>query len=248
MRCSRITVASVVVSTALTLAVPRAAHADWLATAALGHAATRPSTVVLAQPGQQTQLDIPDVTYRGESFRSPQYYLVRVTWVPDAHPWLGIEGEWIHAKVFANTDETVRMRGTLHGVPVDTQAPLSSVVQRLAMSHGLNFVLANVAVRRDIGPRDAGGARRATLVARLGAGPTLPHAETTIEGMPVDSYQSAGLGAQAGAGIELVLWRRVRAVAEYKFTWAEPTLDVAGGQATIPSRSHHVAFGLGFGL
>jgi len=248
MGCRRVALISLFLAAATVVAVPRDARAEWLATAALGHAATRSSTVVLAQPGQQTQLDLSGVTYRGDSFKSPQYYLVRVTWVPAAHPWLGIEGEWIHAKVYANTDRTVGMSGTLHGSPVDAQSPLSSVVQRLAMSHGLNFVLANVAVRQDIGPRDAGGARRATLVARVGAGPTVPHAETTIENLSVDSYQSAGLGAQAGAGIELVVWHRVRAVAEYKFTWATPTIDVAGGQATIPSRSHHVAFGLGFGL
>ena len=78
----------------------------------LGHLWTQTSKVSLTMPTQQTQVDIASVQYRGESFKSPQYYGYRVTWIPPAHRWLGIEGEFIHAKVFAETSEAVDVQGT----------------------------------------------------------------------------------------------------------------------------------------
>jgi hypothetical protein len=231
---------------ALLLTVPGSARADWIVAALLGHAATLPGTINLALPDRGTSLELDGVHYRGESFASPQYYTLRLTWVPDQHPWLGLEGEFLHAKVFAETTETVRMRGTLRGAPIDATLPLASVVQRLAMSHGLNFILANVAVRREAGPRDARGLRRLALVARAGAGPTKPHAESTVDHVNVDQYQSGGIGAQMGGGVEITLWRGLQAVGEYKFTWATPEIEVAGGSARIPARSHHAAFGVGY--
>ncbi len=231
---------------ALVLAVPGSARADWIVAGFLGHAATRPSTIVLTLPDRGTSLELDGVRYRGESFASPQYYTLRVTWVPDRHPWLGLEGEFLHAKVYAEATETVRMRGTLRGAPIDASLPLSSVVQRLAMSHGLNFILANIAVRREAGPRDARGLRRLALVARAGAGPTKPHAESTVDHVNVDQFQSGGVGAQLAGGVELTIWRGLQAVGEYKFTWTTPEIEVAGGSARIPARSHHAAFGLGY--
>ena len=228
----------------LLLLLPAPARADWIAAAFLGHAATRPSTVVLTLPERQTAIDIEGVQYRGESFRSPQYYGYRVMWVPDALPWLGIEGEYIHAKVFAETQRTVHMRGTLDGAPIDTNVPMSSVAQRLAMSHGLNFLLANVAVRHDMGPVDPRGRPRLALVVRAGAGPTLPHAESTVNGRNVDQYESGGVGAQVGGSIEALAWKGLGVVADYKFTWATPEIDIPGGTARIPSRTHHVVFGI----
>ena len=117
----------------------------------LGHAQTQTSTIVLTLPSQGTMLDVSDVEYRGESFRSPRYYALRLTWSPDAHQWLGIETEYIHAKVFAELDR-------------------------------------------------------------------------------------------------LSLWRGFGALGEYKFTWASPELEVAGGQAKVPARSHHFVFGLKYGF
>src|SRR5262245_51688602 len=107
----------VCVLSAISLLAPAHAEADWIAAVFLGHAATRPSTVTFNIPDSQTVLDVEDVDYRGDSFKSPQYYGYRVMWVPDALPWLGIEGEYIHAKVYAQTTHTFHMRGTLNGAP-----------------------------------------------------------------------------------------------------------------------------------
>lgn len=228
----------------LVLCLPSNACADWVASAFLGHPWTRSSTVVLALPDRQTAIEIDGVEYRGESFRSPQYYGYRITWIPDGHRWIGIEAEVIHAKVFAQAGRVVRIRGTLRGAAVDASLPMSSIVQRLAMSHGLNFIFANVAVRRELGPVDAQGTSRLVAVVRAGAGPTVQHAESTIDHVNRDQYESGGLGAQAAGGLEMTLWRSLGVIGEYKFTWATPRIDVAGGQATVPARSHHLVGGL----
>ena len=72
----------------------------------------------------------------------------------------------------------------------------------------------------------------------------MPHAESHLDNSFVDQYEGGGLGTQVGGGLEIGLWRRIGALGEYKFTWASPEIDVAGGQAKIPSRSHHFVFGL----
>ena len=216
------------------LCAPAHAGADWLAAAYLGHAATQPSTISLALPDRQTRLEIVDAEYRGESFVSPQYYGLRVGWIPEGR-WLGVEAEFIHAKVYTQTGRVARIRGTLDGAPIDASLPLSSVVQRLAMSHGLNFLLANLVVRREFG--------RVAIAGRAGAGPTLPHAESTIGDAARDRLEGGGAGAQVGAGVDLALWRGLGLLGEYKFTWVDARINVAGGNATIPARSHHIVFG-----
>ncbi len=231
----------------LVVCLPSRAHADWTASAYLGHVWTRSSTVTLTLPDRQTAVEIVGVEYRAESFTSPQYYGYRVAWVPDQHRWIGIEAEVIHTKVFAEVDRSVRIQGTLRGAKVDASVPLSSVVQRLAMSHGLNFILVNVALRRELGPVDSRGVARFVVVVRAGAGPTVAHAESTIDHVADrDEYQSGGLGTQVAGGIEATVWRRLAVLGEYKFTWASPQLDVAGGQATIPARGHNVVSGLAY--
>ena len=233
---------------ALVLGLPSLARADWMVGAFLGHAWTLSSNVTLALPDQQTRLEIAGVEYRGESFRSPQYYGVRGTWIPAAHRWISIEGEWIHAKVFSETSRVVHAQGTLRGAPIDASMTLRSIVQRLAMSHGLNFILANIALRRELGAADSQGHHRLVAVVRAGAGPTMPHAESTIDFVGRDQYEGGGLGVQAGGGLEIAVWRGLGVLGEYKFTWATPEIDVAGGQATIPARSHHLVFGLTYGF
>jgi hypothetical protein len=243
---SRAGVIRICLVSALALVMPARAQADWVAAAFLGHAHTIASTIVLTQPARNTRVELVDVNYRGESLKSPQYYSVRMTWIPDDHPWMGIEGEWIHAKAFTETRRDVRVRGTLNGVPVDASVFLYSYVQRLAMSHGLNFILANFVVRHGVGPVDDRGIPRLTVVGRIGAGPTRPHVESTIGDASFDRYENGGLGTQLGGGVEFSLWRGLGAVTEYKFTSAHPKVEVANGRAEIPAHSHHFAAGLQF--
>jgi opacity protein-like surface antigen len=223
---------------------PSAARADWMLSGFLGGAKTQSSSIDLSLPAQGTQLQLGGVEYRGESFHSPQYYGVRLT--RTVGPWLGIEGEFIHAKVFAEVDRDVHATGTRYGAPISADVRLSSVVQRLSMSHGLNFILVNVAARRGFGPANASGAHRIVGVVRAGAGPTMPHAESHLDNETMEQYEGGGLGVQVGGGVELALGHGVGALGEYKFTEASPEIDVAGGTAKIPSRTHHFVFGVLF--
>jgi hypothetical protein len=230
----------------LLLCTPASARADWMIAGFIGNPWTMPSTATISIPGEQTQIDLVGLHYRSDSFETPPYYGYRVAWIPAGHPGISFEGEFIHAKVFAETDRVVRVRGTLHGVSIDQSVPLSTIVQNLAMSHGLNFIFANVVLRRGLGAADGHGDHRFTGTLRAGAGPTLPHAKSTVEEEGREQYESGGIGLQGGAGVEVALGAGLRAFGEYKFTWASPHLDIAGGEAHIPARSHHVVGGLAY--
>ena len=104
------------------------------------------------------------------------------------------------------------------------------------------------ASERSLVPALAQGAHRVVAVVRAGAGPMRPHAESNVNSVAQEQYENGGLGAQVGGGLELSLWRGLGAVGEYKFTWASPEIEVAGGQAKVPARSHHVTFGVRYGF
>jgi hypothetical protein len=84
------------------------------------------------------------------------------------------------------------------------------------------------------------------VAARAGAGPTIPHAESTIGDRSREQYEFAGVGAHAAGGLEIELLGGLLATAEYKLTFARPEISIAGGTGRTDSRSHHVAFGLAF--
>jgi opacity protein-like surface antigen len=224
---------------AAVLGLPAQAEAEWSFGAFLGNAWTRPSAVHLAIPDLQTDLHIAPVEYRSESFQSPVYYGGRAAWTPRPTSHLGVEAEFIHMKVFARTDRLARVRGTWRGVPVDDVMPVGAVIQRLAMSHGLNILMANAAFRHDI-------RKHLSAAVRAGVGATVPHVETTLDGFSKDHYAGGGLASQVAGGVEAELVPHLRAIAEYKFTWTSPTIDVASGTATVPARSHHLVAGLGY--
>ena len=88
----------------------------------------------------------------------------------------------------------------------------------------------------------AGGAPSPAV--RLGAGPTVPHAESTIGGVTREQYEYGGIGAQVGGGIEFAVWRGLHVLGEYKFTGTDARISVDSGEAVIPARSHHVVAGV----
>lgn len=215
-----------------------------MVSAYLGTMRTQPSTARLDQPAQHTSIEFIDVHYRSESSKPRLYYGYRIGWIPSSRRWMAIEAEHVHAKVFAETRDIVPIRGTLRGMPIDTSQEVSLIVEDLSMSHGLNFIFGNFVFRHEFGPELAGGRRRATASVRVGAGPTVPHAESTVGGVSREQYEYGGIGAQVGGGVELCVWRGLNVIGEYKFTETEARISVVGGEAVIPARSHHVVGGL----
>ena len=191
--------------------------AGWLFAFYLGAAHTQRTALTFSQDNPSAQLTLRAVALRGESFTPPLYYGYRVTYFPN-RSWLGIEGEFTHLKVYANL-------------------PPDGLVERFSMSHGLNLVLVNAIARRTF-------RSRLTLLARGGAGPTVPHAESTIAGASHEGYQLGSIALNAGAGVHVDLSHHVGALAEYKLSRTHETVDVARGQARGAFLSHHATFGI----
>jgi hypothetical protein len=76
----------------------------------------------------------------------------------------------------------------------------------------------------------------------------MPGADIVMPGLNVQGYQFAGLGAQAGAGVDVRLSTWVSAMVEYKFTHASPELDLgAGGRGRMTANTHNLAMGITIG-
>lgn len=227
------------------IAAPASASAQWFFAAYLGANATRPATVSIDVPSENLSLQYHDVSFEARPFESPQYYGVRGGRLFGAARRFGVEIEWIHLKIYADTEDTYRTSGqfgtALLTDPAVAGGPMSAVVQRYAMSHGLNFLVINIVTRLPLrGP--------VALVARAGAGPTLPHAETTVLRESRGRYEYAGMGGHAAAGLDARVRGRLSLVGEYKFTYAKPRIGLAAGSGRTTAATHHVSFGLAFGL
>src|SRR6478672_2645503 len=127
--------------------LPRAAHAQWYVAGYLGTNHTLSSTVSIDQPALGTSLEFNDVAFDARPFESPQYYGVRVGRLFGERRRFGVEFEWLHPKVYADTSAAVQITGRLANASLDTTARMDTIVQRYSMSHGMNFVLINAVVR-----------------------------------------------------------------------------------------------------
>lgn len=223
-----------------------AARAEWVVSGYLGAARTGSASLRIVQGAADTDVTLASVQYRGRSFASPLYYGGRVTWFPRPRSWFGVDAEFIHLKAYAETDRLTEASGRLRGAPMAGAIAVGSVVDRFSISHGLNCLLFNAVARHAFGSRGAPG--RIAVSARIGAGPTIPHAESTIDGRTREGYAWGALGWQAAAGVQVRLLRRVELLGEYKFTRTRETLDIDRGTARGVFASHHVVFGLGWRL
>ena len=229
---------SILVGSMCALLGPAEAQAQWFAGVFLGANHTHSSSVTIEQPALDRSFTFDEVDFDGRPFESPQYYGWRVGRLLGSARRLGLELEFIHLKVIGRTDRVYPVSGLATAESPDT---MDAVVQRYSMTHGLNFVLINLVVKTPLrGPF--------ALMWRAGAGPTIPHAETTINHQPRDQYEFGGLGAQASIGVDIKTWRFLSTTAEYKFTIARPRIDVVDGTGVTTSATHQIAVGFAFGL
>jgi hypothetical protein len=216
------------------------ASAQWIVGGYLGANHTQPADVTVERPALGRAFTFHEVAFDGRPFESPQYYGWRVGRLLGARQRFGIELEFIHLKVIARVDDVYRATG-LGAVGPGDSVVMSTIVQRYSMTHGLNFAVINLVSRTPLGQTPF------TVMVRSGVGPTIPHAETTIDGEPREQYESGGLGGHFSAGIEIRTWRFVSAALEYKFTLARPEIELAGGTGRTTAATHQVAFGFAFG-
>jgi hypothetical protein len=197
----RISAAAAAVLLALVLA-PGDAAAEWFAAAYLGSAHTAANTLRLSDAAA-TALTVGPVDYHGNSWIFPLYYGYRGGWSP-AGSRLRFEAEWTHAKAIGDTG--------------------SADLPHFELSHGLNTLLGNVAIRSDA--RWCRG--RCAIVGRVGFGITTPHVEAEFRGRRVNEYQFGGVAAQGGGGVEIRLWRGMTLVGDGRVSYARVEADLPG--------------------
>ena len=188
----------------------RSDEGGWVVAAFIGGAHTFSSDLTISQPALGNNLNFERVRFNSRSFDSPLYYGFRGGYFIRRMPFLGIEAEFIHLKVFSDPQQQVRVTGQHRSVAIDRELPLGEIVEQYSVSHGVNLLLFNIAGRRRID--------RLILTARAGLGPTLPHTESRIEGQGQEQYEVGSFGWQAAGGVEFKLWRGLYVLGEYKFT------------------------------
>jgi hypothetical protein len=230
------------------LAWPHGADAQWYVAGYLGANHTLPAEVVIDQPSRGTQLQFSNVTFEARPFESPQFYGVRVGRLFGERRRFGVEFEWFHPKVYAETSRSVQVVGQYAGAPVDATQPMDTIVQRYSMSHGMNFALVNAVVRIPVSDDPASVTSRIAFTGRAGAGPLVPHGESEIGGQVAEQYEVAGVGYQVAGGVDVRVYRGLSAIVDYKFGHASPEITVAGGTGHTTANLHQVAFGLAVGF
>jgi lipid A oxidase len=213
---------------------PPAAHADWLLSAYLGTSKTASNTVTI-DPASGGTLEIGPISYESRAFTSPVYYGGRAIYFFPAMPWLGIGGEWTHNKAIADLDQLVSINGAAPG-------PLSRVLGRLELTNGLNFALADLAVRHPLAIGNT--ADRVSLIGYGGIGAALPHVETDFAGVTKYEYQLTGLGWQVGGGVEWRIVKGLSAISDLRLSSGRQRLDLGSGTLTGTFTSTQFDFGL----
>jgi hypothetical protein len=217
------------------------AYAQWYVGGYLGGNYTHAADVSIAQPGEQTNLTFEGVRFAARPLESPQYYGVRIGRLFGGRGRWGIEVEFVHLKVISETARTYPVSGELAGLMIDEPTRMDSIVQRYDMTHGLNFLVVNLVSRRPVGNG------RFSIVSRVGVGPTLPHAESSIGFVNRQQYEYAGPGLHAAGGVAVRVNDWFTPFIEYKLTAARPTISVPAGTGRTTSVSHHGAIGFTIG-
>lgn len=221
------------------------AHAEWTATVYTGVSHTFPSDLYVQQSASASAATFRSVSWAPHPFSQGGAYIgVRISYFPQTASRLGGFVEYTHYKMYAETAETVEVRGRWNGAPVGEFAPMNERVQHLEISHGVNMTSIGAEYRWN--PAFQLGRWQT----HVGAGALiyLPHAETTINSIPEHSnYQYAGSGGQIFGGTALRVHRHIALMMEGKFDMG--SLDVnldPGTRISTQVRTLHIIGGVSF--
>jgi hypothetical protein len=218
--------------------IPATATAQWHIETFIGPVKVASHDVEILQRAEQTALVFHDVAFRGNAFKEPLYYGIRIGAFLKKRNWLGFEIEFIHNKAYARTERTVHVTGALRGIPYDSRIPMNALLQDFSISHGDNLALANAVLQK----------RWWKLIwrGRLGFGLAIPHTESTFEEKHREQYEAAFPAAQVALGLVLKNWRHVQVMAEYKFSFnSAREVRIADGHANTWIIAHHFVAGVG---
>ncbi len=225
------------------LLAARLAHSQVVAGIYFGDAHTASSSLSMQTPATATNLLITPVSYATHAFQAPLYYGYHAGYFfRRFRRYLGLEGEFTHLKVFAETNKQAQITGLLHGIPVNETTPIDTIVQYFNITHGVNLLTGNLVARKFF--LQTGARPRLILSARAGAGITIPHPENEILGIPnVQHYQIGSPAWQLGADGEIRLWRALYFDTGFRYTRTRESVDIAAGTATSLLNSFHLLGG-----
>lgn len=190
----------------------RSASAEWAFGGFLGASFTGTSRVTFDEPGSPG-VSFEDVSFRGEPFRSPPYYALRVARFLDSSPHWGLAVDFTHAKAIASLDGAI-----------------GETFSNLQLSHGHNLLTAGALFR--FRP----GGERVRPYVGLGGGIAIPHVEVaTRSGVRTEAYRLAGPAAQALVGASLGVAERFDLAFEYRLGLARIDAELSEGGRLLAS-------------
>lgn len=194
-----------------------------------------------------TDLTFNDVRWDDRSFESPIFYGGRISYWLDETPAWGLAVDFTHAKTILVGSDTVSVKGTRNGSPVDGHEPISGSIEHFELSHGLNMITFNGLHRWfPNGKRDQSQLGRLQFYTGLGAGFSIPHVEANINGVRTEGYQIAAgpvINGMLGLNYDLVSF--LSGILEYKLSYADVRADLnGGGSIDAETVNHQLIFGL----
>jgi hypothetical protein len=236
-RLARVLVPAVLLCACL----PARVDAQWYFAAYVGANHNSPGDIAFTESSSHTAIVFHDVRLEAQPFMFPLYAGGRFGYHFQRR-WFGVEAEWLHMKVIAETHQSTHVTGTLLGNSIDSTFPMSQIIQRYEMSHGLNYLMGNFVVRMAVAKHDA--AHPASVMLRAGAGPVVSGTDSQAGSILVHQYEHAGFGGQLAAGMDVPLSRAWSFMAEYKFTYSKPQISVGNGQGQTTAMASQIMFGL----
>lgn len=211
-----------------------------------GKAFVSGSDVEIDEPSRGNDFTVHGVSFDDESFRSPPWYGLRVGYFLASRPWIGGGIEFFHYKMLAETGEVRRVTGRRSGEAVDSRERIDRSLQRFDVSHGVNFLTADLVVRRGwLRDPERFPNGRIQPYAGFGVGAAIAHPENVVQGRANDqAYELGGAAVQVFLGTRVFLGERLGLVAEYKFSHASLDVGVAGGEARVSAEAHHLLGGI----
>lgn len=230
----------------LALAIPSQVGAEAFLDLYLGKTFTHDSDIHIKQSRLANDYTFEGVTFHDNSFKDPPYYGLRAGYFFERHPWLGLGVEFFHFKISADTSEVRPLRGTRNGSPVAGAVPVNSVVQRFAITHGVNYLTLDALFRYPLLTSPERFPRgRLQLYAGMGLGPVIAHPEMHIDHVRFQpGYEIAGLGVQGFVGTRFLIFKHLGVFGEYKFTHSGLSVTVPSGTGRVQENTHHLVGGL----
>ena len=226
--------------------LPTHAHGEAFLDAFMGKSFTQDSDLRIKQSRLGNDYTFEGVSFRDDSFTGPPYYGLRAGYFFERYPWLGLGVEFFHMKITAETSDVRPVEGTRNGVALSGVARVNSLVQRFAVTHGVNYLTLDALLRYPLlqsPERFPKG--RLQLYTGVGLGPVIGHPETRVENVRSEpGYELAGLGVQGFVGARFLILKYLGVFTEYKFSHSALEVAAPSGTGRVQENTHHVVGGI----